>query len=114
MTGRGEILDISTDDLRSTAPAFAAQSDALRQAAARLKSTLDGLGSPWGDDKQGKKFEAAYGPNVTKIEHVVGILVQGLASIHEAMADMADNHVDNENLVKSMFDKNTVEAEGRK
>jgi uncharacterized protein YukE len=113
VSDRGEILDISTDDLRSSAPTFARESDRLREAAAALKSTLDGLASPWGDDKQGKEFEAAYGPNVAKIEHAVGILVQGLASVHTAMADMADNHVDNEDLVKSMFDRGTVEAEGR-
>jgi uncharacterized protein YukE len=113
VSDRGEMLDISTDDLRSSAPTFARESDRLRDAAAALKSTLDGLASPWGDDKQGKEFEAAYGPNRAKIEHAVGILVQGLASVHTAMADMADNHVDNEDLVKSMFDKGTVEAEGR-
>jgi hypothetical protein len=90
---------------------FAAQSDALRQAAANLKSALSRLGSPSGDDEQGRAFEAAYGPNRTKIEHAVGILGQSPASVHKAMADMADNHVDNEGLVKAMFDKGTEQAE---
>ena len=32
-----------------------------------------------------------------------GTLVLGLTSIHEAMADLADGHVDNDELIAGMF-----------
>jgi hypothetical protein len=42
---------------------------------------------------------------VTKMEEAAGILALGLASVEAAMTDMADGHVDNELLVRSMFGK---------
>jgi hypothetical protein len=105
MAGHGEILDISTDDLHSTAPAFSAQSKALREAAAKLKTTLDGLGAPWGGDEQGTKFHDAYAPQRRLIEKTAAILAEGLESIHLGMKDMADGHINNESLVEAMFTK---------
>ncbi|MET7348042.1 hypothetical protein [Streptomyces mirabilis] len=40
-----------------------------------------------------------------KMEEAAGILALGLASIEAAMTDMADGHIDNELLVRSMFSK---------
>lgn len=40
-----------------------------------------------------------------KLESAAGILVLGLTSIHEAMMDMADGHVDNDRLIVGMFAK---------
>ncbi|MGW7412815.1 hypothetical protein [Streptomyces sp. NPDC054863] len=105
MGDSGKILDISTEDLKKAAPAFALQGQALAEAAATLKRTLDGLGSPWGDDEQGNKFGEAYKPKRTEIERGVGILALGLKSINAAMVDMADGHIDNEKLVEGMFTK---------
>ncbi|MFG2520634.1 hypothetical protein [Streptomyces sp. NPDC048527] len=69
-------------------------------------------GAPWGDDEQGTAFHKAYAPHVKRIEQSADILAQGLASIHEAMVDMADGHIDNEDLVRSMFSKITVKGQG--
>ncbi|MEV6702853.1 hypothetical protein AB0M68_37960 [Streptomyces sp. NPDC051453] len=90
---------------RRQPPHFHTHSADLAKAPAKLKSVLAAAGSPWGDDKQGKQFHGHYGPNVTKMEHATEILALGLAGIHDAMKDMADGHIDNEEFVRSMFSK---------
>ncbi|MGX9886637.1 hypothetical protein [Streptomyces sp. NPDC002276] len=37
-----------------------------------------------------------------KMEEAAGILALGLAGVEPAMTDMADGHIDNEELVRSM------------
>ncbi|AKJ10429.1 hypothetical protein ABB07_10480 [Streptomyces incarnatus] len=111
--GDGKILDIKIADLKQTAPHFHTHSQDLTKALNKLKTALAAAGSPWGDDKQGKEFHKVYGPNVTKIEHAATILAQGLASIEEAMTDMADGHIDNEQLVRSMFSRIHVQGHGQ-
>ncbi|MCM2410990.1 MULTISPECIES: hypothetical protein [unclassified Streptomyces] len=101
----GKVLDIKTADIKATAPVFHTQGKNLSTALTTLVTTLDGLGAPWGDDEQGKKFGDAYRPQQKTIERAAGTLVLGLVSIHEAMADMADGHVDNDELIGGMFKK---------
>ncbi|MEU6385699.1 hypothetical protein ABZ847_19320 [Streptomyces bauhiniae] len=109
----GKILDIKIADLKKTAPRFQTHSHDLAKALTKLKAALGEAGSPWGDDKQGEAFHKAYGPIVEKIEHAASILSDGMASIHEAMSDMADSHIDNEELIRSMFSKLGAKGEGR-
>ncbi len=45
-------------------------------------------------------------PNVTSMTMAAEILALGLASIRDAMADMADGHIGNEELIRSMFSRN--------
>lgn len=101
--GGGEILDIKIEDLKSAAPVFREQSQKLSDALTKLVTTLDGLGKPWGGDGDVKKFEASYTKNQKAIESATATLVLGLVSIHEAMNDMADGHVDNDELIAGMF-----------
>ncbi|MFF5446966.1 hypothetical protein [Streptomyces sp. NPDC012888] len=101
--GTDKVLDIKAADLKASAPTFSAQSEALRKAADELHKALQGLGKPWGDDERGEEFDAVYSPALEKIKKSTGILVEGLASIHVAMADMADGHIENDALVASMF-----------
>ncbi|MBY8887321.1 hypothetical protein K7472_21120 [Streptomyces sp. PTM05] len=101
----GKVLDIKTADLKVSAPVFQTQAEALSSALTTLIKTLDGLGTPWGEDKQGKEFEKAYSPQQKAIESATGILVLGLTSIHEAMSDMADGHIANDQLIAGMFTK---------
>ncbi|WP_324609107.1 hypothetical protein [Streptomyces sp. MUSC 125] len=108
--GDGKILDIKIHDLKATAPHFHTHSHDLAKALTKLKTALAAAGSPWGDDKQGHDFHKVYGPNVHKIEHAASILAEGLQSIHDAMADMADGHIDNEKLVRSIFSKVHVQG----
>ncbi|MCS0604966.1 hypothetical protein NX794_27705 [Streptomyces sp. LP11] len=105
MADHGEILDIKVADIKATAPHFQHQSVALAHALTKLKHGLAATGSPWGDDEQGEKFHKAYGPHVKRIEQAAQILAEGLASIHEAMFDMADGHIDNEELIRGMFSR---------
>ncbi|EFF92637.1 hypothetical protein SSTG_02956 [Streptomyces sp. e14] len=111
----GEILDIKIADIKRTAPRFSHESVALAQALTKLKTGLSAAGAPWGDDEQGAKFHETYGPLVKRIEESGQILAAGLASIHTAMADMADGHIDNEQLIRSMFSRIDVPhgTEGR-
>ncbi|MEU9098036.1 hypothetical protein [Streptomyces sp. NPDC048361] len=99
------VLQIRTADIKSAAPVFQEQAKNLSEALTTLITTLDGLGKPWGEDKQGKEFEDVYAPVQKKIESATGILVLGLTSIHEALVDLSDGHVDNDKLIEGMFTK---------
>lgn len=103
MGDKDELLDIKVDDIKAAAPAFHRESVALAKALTKLMHGLAAAGAPWGDDEQGQKFHAAYGPHVTRIEHSAQILIDGLASIHAGLADMADKHIDNEERIRGMF-----------
>ncbi|MEV7501774.1 hypothetical protein [Streptomyces sp. NPDC093018] len=105
MTDRGEVLDIKIADIKATAPRFHHQSIALAHALTKLTQGLETAGSPWGGDEQGESFHRAYGPHVRQIEQAARILTDGLASVHAAMADMADGHIDNEELIRAMFSR---------
>ncbi|MGW8877366.1 hypothetical protein [Streptomyces mirabilis] len=105
MGDAGEILDIKIADIKRTAPQFHHESVALAHALTKLKTALSAAGAPWGDDDQGEAFHKAYGSHVKQVEHSTQILIDGLTSIHTAMVDMADGHIDNEELVRSMFSR---------
>ncbi|WP_332888257.1 WXG100 family type VII secretion target [Streptomyces carminius] len=105
MGDNGKVLNISAADLKASAPTFDTQSEKLRRAAATLKERLDALGAPWGGDEQGRTFGDAYAPHRESVERAAGILVAGLAGIHQSMNDMADGHVDNEAAIEGMFTK---------
>ncbi|MFF3428900.1 hypothetical protein [Streptomyces sp. NPDC002602] len=101
----GKILDIKTDDLKATAPTFHEQSEALGRALGTLQTSLAKAGAAWGDDDPGRKFHDKYGPIVARMERSADIIRDGLASIHTAMTDMADGHIENDALVEAMFRK---------
>ncbi|GHF35364.1 hypothetical protein GCM10010218_15750 [Streptomyces mashuensis] len=103
--GADKVLDIKTADIKAAAPVFQEQGKKLSDALTKLITTLDDLGKPWGKDDAGKDFEALYSPKQKHIEQKAGILVLGLVSIHEALNDLSDGHVDNEQLIKGMFTK---------
>ncbi|WP_333767526.1 hypothetical protein [Streptomyces sp. IBSBF 2435] len=107
----GEILDIKLADLQATAPQFLMHSSYLATALVKLQGALAAAGSAWGADDQGKQFEGQYVPNVTSMTMAAEVLALGLASIHDAMVDMADGHVGNEELVRSMFSRNGPKPE---
>lgn len=111
MGDRDVVLDIKIAELKATAPRFHHQSVALAQALTKLKHGLAAAGSPWGDDEQGEKFHKAYGSHVKQTEHATHILVEGLASIREAMVDMADGHIGNEELIRGMFSRIPVDRD---
>ncbi len=101
----GKVLGIAVPELKLAAPVFSKQSRKLSRALTTLITTLDGLGTPWGDDPSGKNFAEKYEPSQRSIERATGVLVLGLVSIHEALDDMKDGHLDNDDLVEGMFTK---------
>lgn len=93
MGASGEI-SIHPDEITAQAPTFATESDALSNALHRLQSSLDGLGQPWGQDKQGNQFGSAYTPQRDAVLKALGTLVTGLNSIHEGLSSHAANHAE--------------------
>ncbi|MFE9389075.1 hypothetical protein [Streptomyces sp. NPDC006784] len=104
-TKGGEVLGIEVPELKLAAPVFGKQSRKLSRALTTLITTLDGLGEPWGDDPTGENFAKDYKSYQRSLEEAAGVLVLGLVSIHEALDDMKDGHVENEDLIKGMFTK---------
>ncbi|WP_406085713.1 hypothetical protein [Streptomyces virginiae] len=76
---------------------------ALGLALGTLRASLAKAGAAWGDDEPGEQFHDKYGPIAERIESSAGIIKEGLASIHTAMTDMADGHIENDDLVGLMF-----------
>ncbi|WP_405830668.1 hypothetical protein [Streptomyces sp. NBC_01176] len=108
-----KVLDIKTADLKRAAPDFQTAAVDLSKALTTLIKSLDSLGEPWGNDKQGKEFGDSYKPLQKKIESAAATLVLGLTSIHEATVDLADGHVDNDQLIAGMFTQvKTVSTDG--
>ncbi|MEV7750532.1 hypothetical protein [Streptomyces griseofuscus] len=108
----GKVLDIKTADIRAAAPAFQQGAIDLGKALTTLIETLDSLGEPWGHDEPVKQFAGVYKPHQKSIESAAGILVLGLTSIHEAMVDLSDGHVDNDQLIAGMFTEVKVDKQG--
>ncbi|WP_063774918.1 WXG100 family type VII secretion target [Kitasatospora azatica] len=92
MADTGGQFTIHPGDVQAVAPTFSQQSASLQTALESLKQSLTGLGAPWGDDKQGKEFGDAYSPPHDSVIASIGVLVQGLESIHDGLAAHADNH----------------------
>ncbi|MFE7116024.1 hypothetical protein ACFU99_11460 [Streptomyces sp. NPDC057654] len=111
--GSGKVLNIKTADIKSAAPVFRKQGEKLSDALNLLVKTLDGHGEPWGDDKPGKDFGKHYSPNQKQLERVAGIAILGLVSIHEALDDLADGHVDNDKAIAGIFTKEKHKDGGR-
>ncbi|MEW2219035.1 hypothetical protein AB0939_06910 [Streptomyces sp. NPDC006990] len=99
-----KVLGIFTDDLKRSAPAFHTQAVELLAQLTELQGKMAKLGEPWGGDEYGAEFFKHYKKSRKSIERAVAILVSGLSSIHLAMTDMADGHIENDELVGSMFD----------
>lgn len=106
MGNEKEVLDISTKDLKAAAPTFESQSGALLKATMTLQAKLSAVGEPWGNDNEKvRQWADSYEQSQMSIENAVTILISGLASIHAAMTDMSDGHVDNEDAIRGMFNK---------
>jgi predicted RNA-binding protein with PIN domain len=101
----GMVLHIRTADLKEQAPVFGVQAENMLTAYMTLLGALNKAGAPWGDDKPGKEFHAQYAAGMEKIEKATTILSEGLSSIFTAMDDMADGHVENEDLIRAIFSK---------
>lgn len=85
-------LDVGSETMRTAAAAFAKESPNLDAALKRLRSTLDGLGEPWGDDEPGRAFGKDYKPNAEALMNAIGTLAQGLISISGGLNRMGVNY----------------------
>lgn len=87
-----EQLDVGSEILRTAGAAFVMESPALKDALDQLRSTLDGLGEPWGDDEPGTSFGKGYKPNAQALMSALGTLVEGLATTGEGLGRMGSNY----------------------
>lgn len=85
-------LDVRPETLPTAGAAFVRESPALQDALNRLRSTLDGLGEPWGDDEPGTSFGREYKPNAQALMNALGTLVEGLATTGEGLGRMGANY----------------------
>ena len=88
----GDGLHAHPAELRTAALQFADDGVELWAALGRLQSSLDGLGTMYGEGAPGRLFAATYQPGRRSIEAALGNLARGLASLHDELADMADNY----------------------
>ncbi|MGC0415118.1 hypothetical protein [Embleya sp. AB8] len=90
----GEDIRIDSADIRSAMPKFVTEAERLRAAADAFKAMAAGLGEPWGDDENGRKFGATFAANQTVIIQGADVLAQGVASIAPALEAMVSNTLD--------------------
>lgn len=80
------------DSLRSAGESFHDLGWDFSAAAARLKSTLDGLGKPWGEDDTGEIVSMVYDPIKQGMDESMPHLGDELTKIGESLRTMADNY----------------------
>ncbi|MEV7596725.1 hypothetical protein AB0O91_04980 [Kitasatospora sp. NPDC089797] len=88
----GPEFKIRPGDLTDAAPTFENQGKALKDALDNLRKSLTAAGSPWGGDKQGNEFAAAYNTPHDHVLSALDVLVTGLGSIGPTLRAHADNH----------------------
>ncbi|QTZ96114.1 WXG100 family type VII secretion target [Streptomyces auratus AGR0001] len=103
MAGSRDEFSVHPEDMKSVAPTFSRESANLGKALNALKHSLSGLGAPWGDDEQGKKFGHSYTPKRDEIFKAIGVLVKGLDSIHDGLNAHAENHAHADHHTASTF-----------
>lgn len=97
-----KVLDIKTADIKRAAPDFQTAAVDLGKALTALVKSSTGWASP-GERQAGQGVRRLLQAAAEEDRGAAGTLVLGLTSIHEAMADMADGHVDNDELIAGMF-----------
>lgn len=85
-------LNVRSQTMRTAAGAFAREGPPLDAALNRLRSALDGLGEPWGDDDPGRAFGKDYKPNAEALMNAITNLAVGLTSISDGLNRMGDNY----------------------
>lgn len=87
-----EQFDVKSETLRTAGAAFVKESPALGDALGRLRSTLHGLGEPWGDDDPGTSFGNGYKRNAQALMNALDTLVKGLATTGKGLGRMGSNY----------------------
>jgi len=83
---------IKPESLRAASAQFTVAADTLTAGLADLEGWLATLGDLCGADKQGQEFAQVYLPGREAVEAVLPKLAAGLASFHDGLQAMADEH----------------------
>ncbi len=85
-------FEVRPETLRSGAAEFAKSSPDVEDALTTLRSTLAGLGQPWGDDDPGRAFAKGYEPNARALMDAIATMAEGLFTMGEGLAAMAGRY----------------------
>jgi len=96
--GSGKV-HVDPELLRQAATKTQGVSDRISNALTTLKSSTDGLGTPWGDDEYGKQFADGKANNgylaaLSTLHNIVSGLVDHSGSHAEGQHSSADYHAD--------------------
>ncbi|MET7302799.1 hypothetical protein [Embleya sp. NPDC005575] len=86
-------FEVDPAQIRGLIPQFSAQAEHLRAAAEAFKAELSGLGAPWGNDENGRKFGTTFVENQDAIVRGGDNLALGMASIGPTLEALVDNVV---------------------
>lgn len=88
----GRDFDVEPPSIREAASTWRREEPRLGAAVERLRSTLNGLGQPWGDDEPGRAFAGRYEPSARELLTVIERLAGGLGSVAAGLDAMAGRY----------------------
>lgn len=88
----GRDFDVEPASIRDAASTWRSEAPRLADSAERLRSRLDGLGEPWGNDEPGRAFASQYDPNARELLATIERLAGGLGNVAAGLDAMADRY----------------------
>jgi hypothetical protein len=85
-------FSVNTDAMRPAVDGLKSLGDRLQQITRHLESTLDGLGTPWGDDKNGHSFFKQYGPARDQSLTGAASMADAVHGVADGISSMIDNY----------------------
>ncbi|WP_019632904.1 WXG100 family type VII secretion target [Actinomadura atramentaria] len=83
---------VQPETLRAAGRELSAAGDRLAQEWSALKSTVEGMGQPWGGDDIGSIIGESYAAIEEQADESFGGAAEDLSAFGEKLAAMADNH----------------------
>src|SRR5262245_1112871 len=87
---------INSDDLRLVSSYLDEATNTIIDARLTLRTELDGLGEPWGDDENGIKFSSNYVPARDKTLKTLGEVGDDFHTLQKDINDTADSYEETE------------------
>ncbi len=87
-----ESFSIKPETLRGAAGSWRREGQTLEEELNRLRSRLEGLGEPWGNDDPGRSFAASYVPNANTLFESIAAISAGLGKLADGLVLMASNY----------------------
>lgn len=88
----GKQLKFDLEDLYATAPAFRRAGGEIGDEVQQATRLLEGLGTFWGHDDQGRKFGAEYAPYQAKLLSLLATVAGAIEGVGDGIIKMADQY----------------------